>query len=554
MENIGVLQAGVNRGIQKKFLLFIAFLTIVFSFNLGYEFYALFRVSSLSRVISEEELPRSRGTQEAFRTMLNSRFAFGEALRLDKFSDFGEVSRLEQVFTSSSRVFDSYMAALTWGSESEAFLKSGGGSNLIEWQRLGLDEVLIMSPPSDNQMQLAGVVDIYFGGFYGNAFKALSEHKKFLNFQREGKNALAEESRDQSLVYFQKAGSFFELALGVLSDMAKGANDSAAANVKRIENTQRVVFANVFIVFIFGFVVSVAIIWLYAKKTKEMFEELDIAAKLLVRKDRELTSANLELQNRNNELNEMAKILVGRDLELSRSNERLMDVDELKSKFVSTAAHQLRTPLTAIKWSLNELMDGDFGKLKKDQEILIGDIVAANNRLISLVNDLLDVSRLEEGREIFDLKKQSIILLLQENFERFKKIASEKGVKILLDIPDSAPDLPCDGEKLGIAVSNLIDNAIKYTMPGGKVSVQMAVFEKEIIINVSDTGIGIPEDQVNRVFNRFFRAHNAMLLETYGSGLGLSVTKEIIEKHGGSLFFTSKEGEGSIFTISLPIV
>lgn len=310
----------------------------------------------------------------------------------------------------------------------------------------------------------------------------------------------------------------------------------------------------VFAILVLAFLASLFTIRISRKKLAALLRDVNSASKLLVQKDRELTLANIELQKSNNELNEMAKILVGRDLELSHSNERLMEADELKSKFVSTAAHQLRTPLTAIKWSLNELAEGDFGRLKKEQKKIVEDTVAANNRLISLVNDLLDISRLEEGREIFDMKIQPIIPMLRNIYVRFKKNADEKGVKILLTTPPSAPDFSFDREKLAMAISNLVDNAIKYTMPGGQVSIQTLVGKKEIVIIISDTGIGIPEDQANRIFNRFFRAHNAMLFETYGSGLGLSVTKEIIEKHNGDISFESKEGEGTAFTITLPIV
>lgn len=525
MANDMLLRGGTNRGIQRKFILFIVFLTIIFSFNLSYELYALFQVSSLSGVISEE-LPRARGIQEAFKSMLNSRFIFGEVVRLDNFSDLKKINDLERIFTNSTLVFDSYIAALTWGSESEAFLKSSGGVKFSEWQSRNPDKSLIITPPPVRQMQRAGVASIYFSGFSTNAFKAISEHKKFLNFQNQGNVVMAKKSRDLSSAYLKKAGSFFEFGFNILSEMANDANSTALANAKRIENTQRQVFLNVFLVFIFGFLVSIWVIWIYAKETKEILYELDVAAKLLV----------------------------GRDLELSRSNESLTEIDELKSKFVSTAAHQLRTPLTAIKWSLNELVEGDFGKLKKNQEKLIGDIIASNNRLISLVNDLLDVSRLEQGREIFDIKKQDIISVLRDTVKYFEKTADQKGIKILFEVSPSIPSSSFDKEKIGIAISNLIDNAIKYTMPGGQISIKVFVLENKIVINIADTGIGIPEDQTNRVFNRFFRAHNAMLLETYGSGLGLSVAKEIIEKHDGTISFTSKEGKGTVFTITLPLV
>jgi signal transduction histidine kinase len=314
-----------------------------------------------------------------------------------------------------------------------------------------------------------------------------------------------------------------------------------------------IVFFDAIIVLIFCFFVSVAVVWIYNKKSKKLLKEIDVAAKLFVRKDREFTSINLELNDRNTELNEIAKILVKRDLELSRSNERLMELDELKSNFVSTAAHQLRTPLTAVKWLLIELAGGESGKLKKEQQKTIEDTIAATNRLISLVNDLLDISRLEKGGEEFDIKKQDIIPVLQEIHSRFMKMADEKGIKFSLEIPlHRAILLTFDKEKIIIALSNLLDNAIKYTLPGGKVSLKMALKEKEVILDIFDTGIGIPQDQISRVFSRFFRASNAVHLETSGSGLGLSVAKDIIEKHNGVISFSSEKNKGSVFSITLP--
>lgn len=289
-----------------------------------------------------------------------------------------------------------------------------------------------------------------------------------------------------------------------------------------------------------GFLISLFVIRAYGKKSKDLIKDMD--------------NTVLDLEARNKELNEATKILVGRDLELSRSNEKLMELDELKSKFVSTAAHQLRTPLTAIKWSLHEILEEDFGKLKKSQEKAIGDIIAATNQLISLVNDLLDVSRLEEGREIFEMKKQNLVSVLKEVYNRFKKMADTKGIKLVFESQSPSLDTVFDEEKISIAVANLVDNAIKYTMPGGQVIIKITLKDKQIQIDVSDTGIGVPKDQEAHVFNRFFRAHNAMLLETYGSGLGLSVVREIVDRHNGSITFESEEGKGSTFSVSLPIV
>ncbi|TSD07053.1 MAG: two-component system, OmpR family, phosphate regulon sensor histidine kinase PhoR, partial [Parcubacteria group bacterium Greene0714_4] len=211
-----------------------------------------------------------------------------------------------------------------------------------------------------------------------------------------------------------------------------------------------------------------------------------------------------------------------------------------------------RTPLTALEWSLNELLEGDFGELKKNQKKLVEDIVIANKRLIRLVNSLLDVARLEEGKRGMSMQKQDIVSVVQGVGDQFKKIAKEKRIGFSFESSAKSLLVDFDKEKLNIALTNLVDNAVKYTPAGGAINLSVAGMEKEVCIAVTDTGIGIPEEQANKIFSKFFRARNAMLLETYGSGLGLSVAKDIVERHQGTIAFTSNVGGGSIFTITLP--
>lgn len=269
-------------------------------------------------------------------------------------------------------------------------------------------------------------------------------------------------------------------------------------------------------------------------------------------KHRSLSGSNSKLKEMLADLDISGKMLVRRDLQLTRANARLMELDQMKSQFVSTAAHQLRTPLTALEWSLNELLEGDFGELKKNQKKLVEDIVIANKRLIRLVNSLLDVARLEEGKRGMSMQKQDIVSVVQGVGDQFKKIAKEKRIGFSFESSAKSLLVDFDKEKLNIALTNLVDNAVKYTPAGGAINLSVAGMEKEVCIAVTDTGIGIPEEQANKIFSKFFRARNAMLLETYGSGLGLSVAKDIVERHQGTIAFTSNVGGGSIFTITLP--
>ncbi len=230
-------------------------------------------------------------------------------------------------------------------------------------------------------------------------------------------------------------------------------------------------------------------------------------------------------------------------------------IEKLKSEFVSIAAHQLRTPLSAIKWTLKMLLDQELGKLNRDQLDLLEKSYQANERMISLINDLLNVARIEEGRYVYNLKKEDIVELIKEIALEFEDKAKMKDIKFGVILPEKPlPLVSVDREKIKLAISNLVDNAIKYTLPGGVVTLSVSRYnKKEVLIIVQDTGVGIPKDQQERVFTRFFRGANVLRMETSGTGLGLYITKNIIEAHGGKIWFESEEGKGSKFFVKLPI-
>ena len=268
-----------------------------------------------------------------------------------------------------------------------------------------------------------------------------------------------------------------------------------------------------------------------------------------------LSLTTSELKELNKESDEIAKVLVRRDLELTETNERLRELDTIKSEFVSVAAHQLRTPLTGIKWTLNALVEEEFGKLGREQKKLVSEGLGATYRLIELINDLLDTARIEEGRYGFSFSNQPLAPVVEHIFESHEKTAKEKGIHFLLQLPKRRlPLLYLDADKIGIVIDNLIDNAIKYTVPGGTVTVQVVKDKQYVTVNVQDTGIGIPKKQEQRVFTKFFRAANAQLAQTSGTGLGLYVAQNIVKQHKGTLSFTTKENKGTTFTFSLPVL
>lgn len=231
-------------------------------------------------------------------------------------------------------------------------------------------------------------------------------------------------------------------------------------------------------------------------------------------------------------------------------------VEQIKTEFVSLAAHQLRTPLSAIKWTLKMLLDGDLGEISGEQREFVEKTYQSNERMIALINDLLDITRIEEGRYLFRPALADFEELAFSTANFCQESATIKKITINFKKPEAKlPKTNMDVEKVKLVVQNLLENAIKYTPVGGKVDASLGYDKnkKEIIFSVKDTGVGIPEDQQARVFTKFFRAANVMRMETEGSGLGLFISKNIIEAHGGKIWFESKEGQGTTFYVSLPV-
>lgn len=263
-----------------------------------------------------------------------------------------------------------------------------------------------------------------------------------------------------------------------------------------------------------------------------------------------------EVKKRTQELEELdktTKMLVRRDLELSEANVRLEELDAVKSDFVSIAAHQLRTPLTGTKWSFLALLERETGQLNGEQKKIIEDGLDAINHAIKLINDLLNVAHIEEGKFGFNFKNESIEPIIQKAFERFEPLAGEKGIWLSLDFSKAKlPLISIDSEKIALVFDNLLDNAIKYTYPGGRVKLKTEFKNGKIVIIVQDSGIGIPRSQMSRVFTKFFRGENAILFQTSGTGLGLYMVKNIIDRHCGTVAVNSEENKGTTFTVELP--
>lgn len=228
-------------------------------------------------------------------------------------------------------------------------------------------------------------------------------------------------------------------------------------------------------------------------------------------------------------------------------------IERMKTEFVSVAAHQLRTPLSAIKWTLRMLLDGDLGPLTQEQKDFIEKTYKSNERMIGLINDLLNVTRIEEGRYLYRPILLDIKSIVQSLVNLYKEEAEKKKIKIEFKKPEkSLPRLMLDKEKITLAIQNLLENAIRYTPRGGQVKVSLKHVKKEVEFSVKDTGVGIPRDQQGNIFTKFFRGANVLRMETEGSGLGLFIAKNVIEAHGGKIWFESEENVGTTFYFTIP--
>lgn len=259
------------------------------------------------------------------------------------------------------------------------------------------------------------------------------------------------------------------------------------------------------------------------------------------------------LDHLNKELDHTAELLIKRDVELTHANQRLRELDRVKSEFLSIAAHQLRTPLSAVKWVFSILLEEHNGVLSPDQRNFLTKGLESNERMIHLVDDMLTVTRIESGKLEYEMHPIDLVAIAKDIIGDFGDTAERKHIALTFECPDEHITVDADAEKIRFVFDNLISNAIKYTPEHGAVLVRMAAQDTHVVLTIRDSGIGIPKDQHASVFTKFFRAENAVKTVSDGTGLGLFVVKSIIEKHDGTVTFESDIGAGTEFTVTFPI-
>lgn len=234
---------------------------------------------------------------------------------------------------------------------------------------------------------------------------------------------------------------------------------------------------------------------------------------------------------------------------------KLKELYQRKSDMVSMSAHQIRTSLAAQKWIIKMFLDGDLGSLTAEQESLLQKAYESNDRAISVVSELLLANKTEEiGKEKYQFADFDLAALVGSAVFDFSGEAYNKGVEIIFLPPASGlGSVRADKEKIRVVLQNLLENAIKYSNMHGKIFVTVADKDGMCQVSVKDTGVGISEEGRTKLFQKFYRDEEAKKKEISGSGIGLFTSKEIVEAHGGKIWFESKEGEGTTFLFTIPM-
>ncbi len=281
---------------------------------------------------------------------------------------------------------------------------------------------------------------------------------------------------------------------------------------------------------------------------KQDLQVLDIIANELViaiqnaLRFEEIETFNITLQEKVNDATR----------KLRQTNEKLKEIDETKDEFISMASHQLRTPLTSVKGYVSMVVEGDAGKLNKQQRELLGQAFASSQRMVYLIADLLNVSRLKTGKFVIENKPTQLADVIESEMQQLTETAKTKDQILTYNKPAKFPVLNMDETKIRQVIMNFTDNALHYTPNGGHIQVNLADKGDQIEFTVVDDGLGVPKAEQHHLFTKFYRANNAKKARPDGTGLGLFMAKKVIIAQGGAVIFQSTENKGSTFGFTFP--
>ena len=238
--------------------------------------------------------------------------------------------------------------------------------------------------------------------------------------------------------------------------------------------------------------------------------------------------------------------------ELAKSNTKLQALDEAKDEFISMASHQLRTPLTSIKGYLSMVLEGDVGKVPAQQKEMLETAFTSAQRMVYLISDLLNVSRLQTGKFVIEPTESYLPDVVDQELKQLREAVAAKKITLIYNKPKTFSKVKLDETKIRQVIMNFTDNALYYTPAGGEVKLELKETTKSIEFSVTDNGIGVPKAEQHKLFTKFYRAGNARKARPDGTGLGLFMAKKVIIASGGAIIFNTKEGKGSTFGFIFP--
>lgn len=238
--------------------------------------------------------------------------------------------------------------------------------------------------------------------------------------------------------------------------------------------------------------------------------------------------------------------------QLRATNDKLKALDQTKDEFISMASHQLRTPLTSVKGYVSMVLEGDAGKITKQQRALLDQAFLSSQRMVYLIADLLNVSRLRTGKFVIESKPTQLADVIEGEIQQLQESAKAKNMTLTYHRPKAFPMLNLDETKIRQVIMNFADNALYYTPAGGNIDIYLEDKGQTIEFRVEDNGIGVPKNEQHHLFSKFYRAGNAQKARPDGTGLGLFMAKKVVVAQGGAILFRSQEGKGSMFGFSFP--
>ncbi|HKC63659.1 MAG TPA: ATP-binding protein [Pyrinomonadaceae bacterium] len=280
----------------------------------------------------------------------------------------------------------------------------------------------------------------------------------------------------------------------------------------------------------------------------------DSAIEELQQQNRDLAKILAELEEKREQLEELNRQLNESNRELNEANAKLRELAELREEFLALTTHDLRSPLTVISGVISFFTSGRLGELSPEQKNMVSMMERNTRNLIELVNDLLDASKLESGTMRLDVTSFDLRGLLDELRETMEPLAKEKGIELVETIPSDLPQVEADRAKIRRVLQNLLSNALKFTPKGGRVEFSAEQMDGRVSVKVSDTGVGIAPEDVDRLFDKYEQARSRATRGEKGTGLGLYITKQLVELHGSEIKVESEVGKGSTFSFTLPSV